>query len=83
MVVMLVLAWLGASVVEQYTEHDFGTLMLAFAPAGVTEMMLTAKALGFGAPLIMVIQLTRILLIVMFASLLFRLTMAEKTLPPR
>jgi len=81
MVVMLGLAWAGAALVSHYTEHDFGTMMLSFAPAGVTEMVLTAKALGFEAPLITAIHLTRILFIVMFAVLLFRLTIEEKAPP--
>ncbi|MEX1056150.1 MAG: AbrB family transcriptional regulator [Natronospirillum sp.] len=78
MLVMLALAWGAAALVAQVTEHDFGTLFLGFAPAGVTEMVLTAKALGFEAPLITAIHLARIFLIVLFAAALFRLTMAEK-----
>jgi hypothetical protein len=71
--VMIVLAAICAYAVAQMTDHGFGTLMLSFAPAGVTEMMLTAKALGFEAPLITAIHLTRILLIVLMTAGLFRL----------
>lgn len=71
--VMIVLAAICAYAVAQVTDHGFGTLMLGFAPAGVTEMMLTAKALGFEAPLITAIHLTRILLIVLLTAGLFRL----------
>lgn len=72
-VVMILLAAGFALVVAQWTDHGFGTLMLGFAPAGITEMMLTAKALGFEAPLITAIHLTRILLIVLLTAGLFRL----------
>lgn len=66
-----------AAIIAQLTPHEFGTLLLAFAPAGVTEMVLTAKELGFEAPLITTIHLARLILIVLFAALLFRFTLGR------
>lgn len=77
-VTMVTLALLGAALAAIYFEHDFGVLVLGFAPGGVTEMVLTAKELGFEAPLITAIHLTRILLIVVFAAMLYRLTIGRK-----
>ncbi|MEX1057661.1 MAG: AbrB family transcriptional regulator, partial [Natronospirillum sp.] len=71
--VMIILAAGFAYLVSLVTDHGFGSLMLSFAPAGITEMMLTAKALGFEAPLITAIHLTRIILIVVLTAGLFRL----------
>jgi membrane AbrB-like protein len=71
------IAALFAGLLTQWTVHDFGTLMLGFAPGGITEMVLTAKELEFSAPLITAIHMARILMIVFFAALLFRLTLGR------
>ena len=77
-VLVLMLIAVGfAGALAHWTEHEFGTLLLAFAPAGVTEMVLTAKELGFEAPMITAVHLARILLIVLFAALLFRWTLGR------
>ena len=80
--ILMTIAVVFAALIAQLTQHEFGTLLLAFAPAGVTEMVLTAKELGFEAPMITAIHLARILLIVLFAALLFRLTLG-RTPPTR
>jgi len=48
------------------------TMVLAYAPAGMAEMVLTAKVLGLDAPLITGFQLVRIVLIAVFCRLAYR-----------
>ena len=74
---MTTIAVLLAGLLTQWTVHDFGTLMLGFAPGGITEMVLTAKELGFSAPMITAIHMARILMVVFFAALLFRITLGR------
>jgi hypothetical protein len=47
--------------------------VLAYAPAGMAEMVLTAKVLGLDAPLVTGFQLVRIVLIALFCRLAYRL----------
>lgn len=75
--IMTAIAAMFAVILTGTTQHDFGTLMLSFAPGGITEMVLTAKELSFSAPLITAIHIARILMIVLFAALLFRLTLGR------
>lgn len=76
--IMTTIAAVFAALLAHVTQHDFGTLMLSFAPGGITEMVLTAKELSFSAPLITAIHMARILMIVFFAALLFRVTLGRK-----
>jgi membrane AbrB-like protein len=49
------------------------TLVLAFAPAGMAEMVLTAKVLGLDAPVVAGFQLVRIVIILLLAQPAYRL----------
>jgi uncharacterized protein len=49
------------------------TMVLAFAPAGMAEMVLTAKLLGLDAPVVAGFQLVRIVIILLLAQPAYRL----------
>jgi uncharacterized protein len=49
------------------------TMVLAFAPAGMAEMVLTAKLLGLDAPVVAGFQLVRIIIILVLAQPAYRL----------
>ena len=49
------------------------TMVLAFAPAGMAEMVLTAKLLGLEAPIVAGFQLVRIIVILLLAQPAYRL----------
>lgn len=68
--VTLAFAW----VVSRITALDFAVLTLAFAPGGLAEMSLVALALGMEATFVATHHIIRIVLIVVLAPLVFRLT---------
>jgi len=51
---------------------NVATTILASAPGGVTEMALTAKVLQLGVPMVTVFQVSRMMLLVLFAGPAFR-----------
>ncbi len=62
-----------AFAVAKLMELPLPTMVLAYAPAGMAEMVLTAKVVGLDAPLVTGFQLVRIILIALFCRLAYRL----------
>ena len=63
----------GAAVLSAATGLSFATSFLAIAPAGVTEMVLTARIMHLDAASVTAFQLMRILLINASILLVYRL----------
>lgn len=73
-VLITIVAMAGfAFTVASLMDLSLPTMVLAYAPAGMAEMVLTAKVLGLDAPLVTGFQLVRIILIALFCRLAYRL----------
>ncbi len=70
---LLAAAALGALVLSAVTDLSFATSLLALAPAGVTEMVLTASLMHLDVPVITAFHVMRIVLITSTILLLFQL----------
>jgi len=66
------MALIGAGVAEALA-YPIPTMVLAFAPAGMAEMVLTAKLLGLDGPVVAGFQLVRIVIILLLAQPAYRL----------
>jgi membrane AbrB-like protein len=71
-VLLLGAAALGAVVLSAATDLPFATSLLALAPAGVTEMVLTASLMRLDVPVITAFHVMRIVLITSTILLLFQ-----------
>jgi membrane AbrB-like protein len=54
------------------------TLLLACAPGGIAEMSITAKVLRVGVPVVVAVHVSRYVIVVLFAELLYRLLLRRK-----
>ncbi len=54
------------------------TLLLACAPGGIAEMSITAKVLRVGVPVVVAVHVSRFVIVVLFAELLYRLLLRRK-----
>ncbi|SME88208.1 hypothetical protein SAMN06265365_10170 [Tistlia consotensis] len=77
---------LGMTVLFAFSLHEItglpaAPIVLAFSPGGLAEMGLTAIALGADAAFVAIHHIVRILVIVVFAPILFRL-LSGRTPPP-
>jgi uncharacterized protein len=70
---LLAAAAVGALVLSAATDLPFATSLLALAPAGVTEMVLTATLMHLDVPVITAFHVMRIVLITSSVLLLFQL----------
>jgi membrane AbrB-like protein len=70
---MIAAAWLGALVLVETTGLPFSTSFLALAPAAVTEMVITAKAMNVDAELVTAFHVMRIAVISSTVLLVYRL----------
>jgi uncharacterized protein len=70
---LILAAALGAEVIAALSEVPFATAFLAIAPAGVAEMVLTAKLLHLDAVIVTAFHLLRIVLVTSGIHLLFNL----------
>jgi uncharacterized protein len=68
----VVMALIGAAVAFALA-MPIPTLVLAFAPAGMAEMVLTAKLLGLDGTVVAGFQLVRIILILILCRPVYRL----------
>jgi uncharacterized protein len=66
-------AALGAGIITSVSDVPFATALLAIAPAGIAEMVLTAKFLHFDAITVTAFHLMRIVLVTSGIHLLFNL----------
>jgi uncharacterized membrane protein AbrB (regulator of aidB expression) len=69
---IIVMGLLGA-VCAYLTAIPVPTMVLAFAPAGMGEMVLTGKVLGLDAPVIAGFQMVRILVVMLLCVPAYRL----------
>jgi uncharacterized protein len=69
---LLAAAALGALVLSAATNLSFAASLLALAPAGVTEMVLTASLMHLGVPVITAFHVMRIVLITATIFVLFQ-----------
>jgi uncharacterized protein len=70
---LILAAALGAEVIAALSEVPFATAFLAIAPAGIAEMVLTAKLLHLDAVVVTAFHLLRIVLVTSGIHLLFNL----------
>ncbi|MEX1214696.1 AbrB family transcriptional regulator [Saccharospirillum sp.] len=71
---LLILCLLGASLVAEFTELPFATLVLGFAPGATTEMALMAGLLGLDVAFVTAMHLTRIFIIMPNVSWITRMS---------
>jgi uncharacterized protein len=55
-------------------ELDLKTIILGFAPGGIAEMSLTAKALQLAVPVVVAFQLSRLIVVLLTSLYLYRIT---------
>ncbi|MFN4099346.1 MAG: AbrB family transcriptional regulator [Pararhodobacter sp.] len=72
-VIQLCVAFAAALVLAGFLPFEVKTIFLAFAPAGIAEMTITALALGYDATFVAVHHLARVVLVFAVAPGAFRL----------
>ena len=70
---MLATAAVAAKVGSWLLEENFEPLLLAMAPGGTAEMVVITYAIGGGVAFVSACQLSRVLLVLTFAPIFFRL----------
>ncbi len=72
-IVALVFSIVLAQYIAQYFSVDPATMVLGFAPGGIAEMALIAKALNLVVPLVVAYQLLRLIVVLVTCDFFYRL----------
>lgn len=65
----LVLAWC----LTMISDADLHIMILGFAPGGIAEMSLTAKAIGIAVPIVVAFQLSRLIFVIITTTFFYQL----------